>query len=245
MKKLLAGTVFAALVGGIASAADMPVAPPAYRPPDPVVAHFTWTGCYGGANAGALLVRNNTSMGAPPYTGSPALGASLGGHDASGWLAGLQLGCNYQLGNWVLGAQGEFDWADAEGSHPDPFFASTTDRSRTRQLMEMTWRVGYAWNGFLAYFKAGGAWERIDYAMATSTPALNAFSARETGGWTVGIGGEYAIAEWLSAFAEYRYLDFGTCTNSFVNGLGTFIANVNIRDTKNIVKAGFNLRIGR
>jgi opacity protein-like surface antigen len=71
MKKLLAGTVFAALVGGIASAADMPVAPPAYRPPDPVVAHFTWTGCYGGANAGALLVRNNTSMGLRPIPVHP------------------------------------------------------------------------------------------------------------------------------------------------------------------------------
>jgi len=41
---------------------------------------------------------------------------------------------------------------------------------------------------------------------------------------------------------EYRYLDFGTVTNSFVNGHGTFIGNVNIRDTKNLVKAGFNLR---
>jgi outer membrane immunogenic protein len=110
--------------------------------------------------------------------------------------------------------------------------------------MEMAWRLGYAWGRFLGYAKAGAAWERIDYAMLTTTRAANAFSARETGGWTVGIGGEYAITEWLSAFMEYRYLDFGTCTNSFVNGLGTFIANVNIRDIKNLVKAGFNLRFG-
>jgi outer membrane immunogenic protein len=242
MKKLLAGAVVSALLGGPASAADLPA--PVYQPPAPLVARFTWTGCYAGANGGWLLVRNDNTFAAPVYSGSPALGASLGGHTASGWVAGVQLGCNYQAGNWVFGAQGGFDWANARGSHPDPFFVATTDTSRTWQLMEMTWRIGYAWGRFLGYVKAGGAWERIDYAMLTATAATNAFSTRETGGWTVGIGGEYAITEWLSAFMEYRYLDFGTCTNSFVNGLGTFIANVNTRDTKNIVKAGFNLRFG-
>lgn len=243
MKKLFAGAILSALLGGGAPAADISVPPPAYRP-IAAVTRFIWTGCYFGANAGGLWVRNDATFGSPPYVGSPALGTSLGGHAAGGWLAGVQMGCNYQVGNWVFGAQGGFDWADAKGSHPDPFFALTTDTSRTRQFMEMTWRIGYAWDRLLGYVKAGGAWERIDYAMATAIAATNAFSARETGGWTVGIGAEYAVTEWLSAFVEYRYLDFGTVTNSFVNGLGTFIGNVNIRDTKNLVKAGFNLRFG-
>ena len=231
------------LVGGVASAADIPPAP-AY-PPVAIVIRLTWTGCYFGGNGGGLWVRNDTTFGPSNVAGSPALGASLGGHDANGWLAGIQIGCNYQVSNWVFGAQGGFDWTDAKGSHPDPFFTGTTDISRTRQLMEMTWRVGYAWNRFLGYIKAGGAWERIDYVMLiTPTPYNAAASARETGGWTVGIGGEYAITDWLSAFLEYRYLDFGTCTNTFVDGFGRFIGNVNIRDTKNLVKAGLNLRFG-
>jgi outer membrane immunogenic protein len=245
MKKLLAGAVVSALLGGPASAADILVTPaPAYQPPVAVVARLTWTGCYFGINGGGLWVRNDSTFAGPTFGGSPALGASLGGHTASGWVAGAQMGCNYQVGNWVFGAQGGFDWADAKGSHPDPFFVLTTDTSRTRQLMEMTWRIGYAWGRFLGYVKAGAAWERIDYAMLTTAIALNAFVARETGGWSVGIGGEYAINEWLSAFMEYRYLDFGTCTDSFVNGFGAAVANVNVRDTKNVVKAGLNLRFG-
>jgi len=213
-----------------------------------VVARPVWTGCYFGANAGGLWVHNDNTFAAPVYsvpTPSPPLGASLGGHDASGWLAGVQMGCSYQVANWVFGAQGGFDWANAKASHADPFFSGTTDTSRTWQLMEMTWRVGYAFDRFLAYVKAGGAWERIDYAMLTAAGGeTNAFSARETGGWTVGIGGEYAFTNWLSGFLEYRYLDFGTCTNSFVDGTGHFIANVNTRDTKHLVKAGFNFRLG-
>ena len=54
------------------------------------------------------------------------------------------MGCSYQVANWVFGAQGGFDWANAKASHADPFFSGTTDTSRTWQLMEMTWRVGYA-----------------------------------------------------------------------------------------------------
>jgi hypothetical protein len=57
----------------------------------------------------------------------------------------------------------------------------------------------------------------------------------------VGIGGEYAITDWLSAFLEYRYLDFDTCTNTFADGYGRFLGNVNIRDTK----SGLEPQIGR
>ena len=75
--------------------------------------------------------------------------------------------------------------------------------NNSNQLGSVTGRFGYAWDRFLGYVKVRAAWERIDYAMATAVAATNAFSARETGGWTVGIGGEYAITEWLSAFSLF------------------------------------------
>jgi len=101
MKKLLAGAVVSTLLGAPASAADMAPAP-VYQPPAPLVARLTWTGCYAGANGGGLLVRNDNTFAAPVYSSSPALGASLGGHDASGWLAGVQMGCNYHWLHVVL-----------------------------------------------------------------------------------------------------------------------------------------------
>jgi outer membrane immunogenic protein len=240
-KKILAGVALSVAAVGTAQTAD--ILPPLAPAPVPIVARPVWTGCHFGVSGGGLWVRNNFTFAPPVFAGSPPLDASLGGHNANGWLAGVQMGCDYQLRNWVFGAQGGFDWSDAKGSHPDPFFIPTTDSSRTRQLMEMTWRVGYSWGRFLGYVKAGGAWERIDYSMLILPTTSNAaYSSRETGGWTVGIGGEYAITDWLSAFLEYRYLDFGTCTNSFVDGFGNFIGNVHIRDTKNLVKAGLNVR---
>ncbi len=215
--------------------------PPAYQAAAPAVAALTWTGCYFGGHGGGLLVRDDSTFVGPNGSGSLTIGTSLGGHDATGRLAGIQIGCNYQVGNWVFGAQGGFAWADAWGSHPDPFFL-TTDSSRTRQLMETTWRAGYTWDRFFGYAKAGGGWERIYYTMDALPNTDDGGGSRETGGWTVGIGVEYAVTAWLSAFIEYDHFDFGTVTQTFVNRSGTFVAIENIRDTKDLLKVGLNLR---
>src|SRR5205807_4292299 len=108
MKKLLlAGTALAALAAGSANAADLARPPPVYRAPPPVVAYFTWTGCYVGGNGGGLWVNKDyTLTAATPGVGfAPfvAVGSPRGSHDASGGLGGAQAGCNYQVGGWVFG----------------------------------------------------------------------------------------------------------------------------------------------
>ena len=56
--------------------------------------------------------------------------------------------------------------------------------------------------------KGGGAWERDRYEFRTLGATF--FSASQTrGGWTVGVGGEYAFTDSLSGFVEYNYYDFG------------------------------------
>jgi hypothetical protein len=46
-------------------------------------------------------------------------------HDVSGWLGGVQAGCDYQFaGGWVIGIQSDYAWTDAEGKQPDGFGSS-------------------------------------------------------------------------------------------------------------------------
>ena len=91
-------------------AADLPV----YKARPPVIASYSWTGCYAGGNVGGVWINKEWFSQIP---GDPSFGQSFGSHDANGWLGGVQAGCNYQVGSWVVGIQGDYDWTNASGSN--------------------------------------------------------------------------------------------------------------------------------
>ena len=88
---LLGVSATAIAVASGASAADMGVPALKALPPAP----FSWTGCYIGAHVGGGFMPDN-------WTGSNSAGypPEYGG----GWIAGGQVGCNYQVpGSQFLG----------------------------------------------------------------------------------------------------------------------------------------------
>jgi outer membrane immunogenic protein len=268
---LLAAAAVTASFAVPAQAADLARPAPVYAPPPPIVAVFTWTGCYVGGNGGGLwshktFSNTNTIFGVPAL-GIPgiAAGADFGSQDVSGGLGGGQVGCNYQVANWVFGIQGDFDGvgAKSDGTNVAAAFglgvASVTNHVEIRSLASVTGRVGYAWGRFLGYVKAGGAWVRDDYSLQTTGAlvGVGAFAgtlatASETrGGWTVGIGGEYAFLDWLTGFVEYDFYGFGTRTANFSCGVFPGCAAaipatfpVDIKQNVNVFKVGVNLKFG-
>ena len=250
MRKLVLGVAAAVLVSGSAIAADVPVAPPLYRSaafPPPPLPVYNWTGCYLGASAGGIWARKQYTSGTGltfDDVNFPAVGTDIGSHDANSFIGVIQGGCNYQAGPWVVGAQADFGWSNAIGSHPDTFFIGVTDRSKTRSMGSVTGRVGYALDRVLPYVKAGGAWQRDEYVSYLTGTAFAVATASETrSGWTVGAGVEYGITINLSGFVEYDYYGFGTRNVPFFfNGFPT--GTINIRESSHVVKAGLNWRFG-
>jgi len=153
MKKFLLATVaLAALAAVPAGAADL--SRPVYKAPPPAPVYFSWTGCYVGGNIGGLWVNKDVTG---PFGGTFSA-------DGSSWAAGLQAGCNYQFaGGWVVGIQGDYDWANADFNRDTTGFffnhPSNVD-FRVKSIASVTGRVGYAWDRFLGYVKGGAAWER-------------------------------------------------------------------------------------
>jgi opacity protein-like surface antigen len=82
------------------------------------------------------------------------------------------------------------------------------------------------------------------------TVALKITNALRWGGWTVGIGGEYAFLDWLTGFIEYDHYGFGDNDNGrfgcgFACPVGTFGAFPgDFRTDVDVVKAGLNVKFG-
>jgi outer membrane immunogenic protein len=218
-----------------ASAADMPVKA---QPMAPVAAPYSWTGCFVGGHVGGLWATKDWTV----RTGG--LNSADGGDSINSLLGGAQLGCDYQFSNrFVIGIQGDYAWADAHNSHTDLLNATISDGSRVKALASVTGRVGYTWDRFLGYVRGGGAWVRDDYNGTIIATGAAFDSANETrGGWTVGVGGEYAFTNNISAFVEYDYYGFGTRQLTFLNPAGAVTDLIDIRQRVSVVKAGLNYR---
>jgi outer membrane immunogenic protein len=229
-RQLIAGFALGLLAVVPAMAADMRAAP-VYTKAPMMAPVFSWTGCYIGGNVGGLWAKKDwTSL----------AGAGESSVDISSWLAGGQVGCNYQVSAWVFGIQGDYDWSNASATATDALFLATTDQTKIKSLASVTGRVGYSWDRFLGYVKGGGAWEKDEYSVFSGLAISTASETRT--GWTIGVGGEYAFTDWLTGFVEYDYYDFGTKSASFT---GTFLTPaISVKETKSVAKAGINFKLG-
>src|SRR6266571_7345620 len=204
MKKFLLGAVgFVALVSAApASAADLAARPYTKAPPM-IAAIYDWSGFYIGANGGWGSSRNCWDF--LPVAGGVT---PEGCHDATGGVAGGQIGYRWQSGGWVFGLEAQGDWADLRGSNASQAFFNQTNRSKIDAFGLFTGQVGYAWNNALLYVKGGAAitdsrFTTIDTATGILTPSTG--DSTRWGG-TIGAGLEYGFAPNWSVGVEYDHL---------------------------------------
>jgi outer membrane immunogenic protein len=244
MKRLLfAGVALAMYWSAPALAADMPTKAPMYKAP--VAALWEWTGCYVGVEGGGNWGRTRNYDITAPFVGIPVTNP----YDLSGGLAGGTVGCNYQIGKWVIGAEGDVSWTNKSGiaNEIPPFNTTATIAVKERWIDTVRGRLGYkfgAQDQFLLYVTGGGAF--VGVTATTCVPGVFCASASNTmAGWTVGGGGEWAIwpatpspHNWLSLKIEYLYVDLGSKDFLFNTTLTT---NKNVSVVDHLVRVGVNL----
>jgi outer membrane immunogenic protein len=220
MNRVIAAVGMLVLCFGSANAADM-LARPVYGVTPVLTSVWTWTGCYVGAHVGGGWAHKS-------WRDLNLGGAEFASHGASGWLGGFQIGCDYQVGGWVVGVEGQAAWAGLFGDSPDLFSGSpptTTVHSRVDALGALTARFGYAWGPILLFGKGGVALTHDSYWLTDPSVSLpdgilgSADEARW--GWTIGAGLEWAFTPNWSLKFEYGYLDFGSLTLTFAFFDGT------------------------
>jgi outer membrane immunogenic protein len=250
MKKLaLAAAAIFALFTGTASAADMAVKAPPVVAPVP----FSWTGFYIGVHGGGAWYDKDWDA---PLTainiagGCPGCPRPISSNTASSWLAGGQVGFNYQTGIWVWGVEADASWTDLKGSGSNAFFAPgfLLNNSEIDSLGTIAGRVGITANQALFYVKGGGAWAHDRFFTSFGAAPGVAFQAASDTrwGWMVGVGVEYAFAPNWSVKAEYNHMDFGSFTQTLnpQPGCGCVAFQYDINQTVDLVKVGVNYRFG-
>jgi outer membrane immunogenic protein len=255
MNKLLQGTIGLIALGMTvpAMAADLP-ARPYTKAPAMVAALYDWSGLYIGVNGGWGSAHKcwdqNTGLGGPFL-------AAEGCHDATGGVAGGQIGYRWQSSAWVFGVEAQGDWARLRGSNlsllgPGPGLlvppgAGPTNQSQVNGFGLFTAQVGYAFNAALLYVKGGGAVVADKYTgfNAVTGAAIDIASETRWGG-TVGVGLEYAFAPNWSAAVEYDHLFMGRRTLDFYSTVvpGAFTREDVIRQDIDLVTVRVNYRWG-
>jgi outer membrane immunogenic protein len=246
MKKLFASIALAvASVSGAASAADMPVAGPVYKVQ--TYAPYSWTGFYIGIHAGADW--SSTDWHAPGTPNNAALclacPTSSGSHDTSSWLAGGQLGYNYQIAWFVGGVEAQISATSLQGSHTVPSFPAITLHSKTDTVGTLAGRAGIAFDQALFFVKGGAAFAHDKY-WSSVTGGADLSSATDTRwGWMFGVGFEWAFFQNWSVKFEYDHMDFHKRRETLSPvGPGAFPFDHDISETVDLVKVGLNYRFG-
>lgn len=240
--RAIARGLFLTMLAGPAAAADMPQAMPSAPVAQTV---FSWTGVYIGANGGyGQAAGSGTFTGlSGPLAGLVATSSTSG---LSGALAGGQVGANWQTGALVLGAEGDYQWANI--ARTDTFgcgFACTiSEKTALNGFGTIRGRVGAAFDRVLVYGTAGGAWITASDQASITVGALTGQLGKITmtgWGWTAGGGAEVAIDRNWSVKGEYLYLSTSKLSGTgAITALGTVRLDVNAH--AHIGRFGVNYR---
>jgi outer membrane immunogenic protein len=200
--KFIALAIALSCVSTTALAADL--APQPVEPQAPVVMPFTWTGLYVGVHAGYGWGHERDDQShlfalAPPPPPPPDR------LNVKGFIGGAHVGYIYQFGQFVLGAEGDVDYADISGSGAFSYNGGTVVGSfRQKSDLQGSARVraGYAIDNLLLYTTGGVAFANAKVSTDGAGPSNTHV------GWTAGGGVEYAFTSHWIGRAEVRYSDF-------------------------------------
>jgi len=130
------------------------------------------------------------------------------------------------------------------------------EEQHERLLEDLQWfgtirgRTGLVFDRFLAYGTGGLAFGDVKVFTENAynfnpNKWYTSDSTTTRAGWTIGGGGEYALADRWTVKAEYLYYDLGTINSSAVNNFGQsgFVPS-SLRVHGNLVRVGLNYKFG-
>jgi outer membrane immunogenic protein len=207
-RSLFASVSVLALTLTTATAADLPARSARMPVKAPELASvWSWTGFYLGINGGGVWHRAEadvvSGVGDTAATTVKSSGATFGG----------QIGANWQVQQFVLGIEADWNWVDASGTANFVGFGPATFSSKLSSLATVRGRLGVAFSSTMVYATGGFAAGKVNNQVPTLFGGY-AIDDDVKFGWTVGGGIEHMFSRNWSAKVEALYVDLGRSTVS-------------------------------
>jgi outer membrane immunogenic protein len=170
--------------------------------------------------------------------------------DSTGFLAGAQIGCDYQFySHLLIGVEGEVAGSTTKSSTVVGFPASPGDQgvvsSKTDFLPSVTTRLGVAVDRVLFYGKGGVAWAgdqtNVVGSIAGTPFSFQGLSTRT--GFIAGGGVDWAFSGPWSVNVEYDYYGFGHGNVFMTDSINGFTGLVDTKQSIQVVKVGLNFHL--
>jgi outer membrane immunogenic protein len=243
MKRILTSLLMAAALSAPALAADIA---PAYKAPAYTPA-ANWTGLYLGINGGGGILNGEISDPDDFFEAeSTKFQAGFG-------TFGGQLGFNWQLNNFVLGLEGDLNWASAKKSEgvnlDDGTFNQGTSTLKMDAFGSVRGRAGLAVDHTLIYVTGGPAWGHFNSSDIHDGGFVVANDHEWRVGLAAGAGVEYMLTSNWIIRGEYMFLDFLDSSKPIlVDGVPSDCTSnggpcrIKFANTANVVRAGISYK---
>jgi outer membrane immunogenic protein len=225
MKKVrtqLLATAAVITLSGAAYAADMGV--PMKAPPPAPIPYTNWQGFYVGGLVGVGRLNESAVVtdSAASKISSGALcgtyGASTCSYSATGVVAGVEVGYDWQNRYFVYGVAADWTWTGLKRTRTEASGLTVfTHQAKVDWLASFRGRMGLAVDDTLVYFTGGLALGELkssgSFSDSAGVQSAVALSKTQVG-WVAGLGVEHKFNQNWSIKAEYLYYDLGHASAS-------------------------------
>ena len=205
-----------AFIAGAASAADLGED---MMMVDHSIHGTDWTGAYLGAAAGWGSGTSEADI-------TPGNSVSI---DADGSVVSIYAGYNFQMGRIVVGIEGDYSWANSDGSRSCVLAPTVTGTCSAAldSTAGVRGRIGWAFDTLHVYGTLGMGWADVRARVQAATPigAIDVEASETVPAFVYGAGAEWKMWERLSLRGEVMHSTFNSQDFEFT-GLGSTKAEV-------------------
>ena len=177
--------------------------------------YVNWTGLYIGGHLGCAW--GDTTWSFQNNSAFSAAGGS-GSFDNHGWVGGVQVGYNQQVGRWIFGVEATWSDGDVHGEavnllNPAPAVNSTRLTTDISSIFTLTARLGYAFDPrWMGYVKGGFASAEVEATLdrVSAVNSSRASASSRHNGWALGAGAEYLLTNNIVLGVDYTYINLGS-----------------------------------